>query len=274
MKKRTLLLCTVPTVFSILFIIFYPLFSIILPTLSHNYEFRGYIDFINNGYDINIILRTLLISFITTLITLMLGFPISLWIARRKTSIKKLLMLLVLFPMLTNAVVRNFSWIIILGKNGLINKLLMDFHVIDHPLNLLYTNFSIIIGLIYLFLPIMIISLVGIIGELNFEIEDAAYILGANRFKTLFKVIIPQLSTGILTGCVLVFAGSMTAYTTPEILGGNQHLVLSTLIYQQATTLGNWNNATIISAILIFLSIVSTTLMKLIMNQIDRRKTA
>lgn len=143
--------------------------------------------------------------------------------------------------MLMNAAVRNFAWIIILGHDGIINNFLLALHLINVPLDILYTNSAIIIGSVYLFLPIMINSLVGSISELNVEIEEAAAILGSNPWLTLFKVVIPQLATGILTGCILVFAGSMTAYTTPQILGGNRHLVMSTLIYQQAMTLGNWH---------------------------------
>ena len=111
----------------------------------------------------------------------------------------------------------------------------------------------------------------GSISELNVEIEEAAAILGSNPWHTLFKVVIPQLTTGILTGCILVFAGSMTAYTTPQILGGNRHLVMSTLIYQQAMTLGNWQNASVIALILILISALSMWIMRRMSHYLDRR---
>jgi putative spermidine/putrescine transport system permease protein len=173
--------------------------------------------------------------------------------------------------MLTNAVVRNFAWIIILGKDGVINEILLSLHIISSPLNILYTNTSIIIGSIYLFLPIMIMSLIGSVSELNLEVEEAAAVLGARPLVNLIKIIIPQLTTGILTGCILVFAGTMTAYTTPQILGGNRHLVMSTLIYQQAMTLGNWTNASVIAIILIIISALTMLLMGRVMKKIDRR---
>ncbi|MEE6681865.1 ABC transporter permease subunit, partial [Pediococcus pentosaceus] len=141
---------------------------------------------------------------------------------------------------------------------------------ISKPLSLLYTNFAIVVGLVYLFLPIMVTSLVGSIDELNIEVEEAAAILGASPSVSFFKVIIPQLITGILTGCILVFAGSMTAYTTPQILGGNRHLVMATLIYQESMTLGDWNSASIVAVILIVLTVISIILMRLITRRINR----
>ena len=117
----------------------------------------------------------------------------------------------------------------------------------------------------------MIISLVGSISELNIEAEEAAAVLGANPWVNLIKIVIPQLVSGILTGCILVFAGAMTAYTTPQILGGNKNLVMSTLIYQQAMTLGNWKNASVIAIVLIIISALSMILMRKASRALDRR---
>lgn len=212
-----------------------------------------------------------MIAIITMIVVLLLGIPISLWIARQNSKLRSVLTVLILFPMLTNAVVRNFAWIIILGHNGIINKALIDLHLISQPINILYTDTAIIIGSVYLFLPIMIISLVGSISELNIEIEEAACILGANPWINLIKITIPQLVSGILTGCILVFAGAMTAYTTPQILGGNKNLVMSTLIYQQAMTLGNWQTASVIAIILIVISALSMLSLKKASHMLDRR---
>jgi putative spermidine/putrescine transport system permease protein len=262
-----------PALLGVLLFVFYPLFQIALPTFHSGSAniFSLYEKFLSENYNLQVIGRTILIAVITTIITLVLSFPVALWIARQKKFLKSLLSLLILFPMLTNAVVRNFAWIIILGKDGVINEILLSLHIISSPLNILYTNTSIIIGSIYLFLPIMIMSLIGSVSELNLEVEEAAAVLGARPLVSLIKIIIPQLTTGILTGCILVFAGTMTAYTTPQILGGNRHLVMSTLIYQQAMTLGNWTNASVIAIILIIISALTMLLMGRVMKKIDRR---
>ncbi|QYN57553.1 ABC transporter permease [Lactobacillus panisapium] len=272
MNRKSAVWLIIPAFLGVLVFTFFPLIEIAIPTFqSSNGFFALYTQFLKSSYNWEVIGRTFLIAIITVVVVLILGLPISLWIGRQKTTARQVLSLLILFPMLTNAVVRNFAWIIILGHDGIINKFLLALHLINVPLDILYTNSAIIIGSVYLFLPIMINSLVGSISELNVEIEEAAAILGSNPWHTLFKVVIPQLTMGILTGCILVFAGSMTAYTTPQILGGNRHLVMSTLIYQQAMTLGNWQNASVIALILILISALSMWIMRRMSHYLDRR---
>ena len=272
MNRKSAVWLLIPAFLGVLVFTFFPLIEIAIPTFqSSNGFFALYTQFLKSSYNWEVIGRTFLIAIITVVVVLILGLPISLWIGRQKTTARQVLSLLILFPMLTNAVVRNFAWIIILGHDGIINKFLLALHLINVPLDILYTNSAIIIGSVYLFLPIMINSLVGSISELNVEIEEAAAILGSNPWHTLFKVVIPQLTMGILTGCILVFAGSMTAYTTPQILGGNRHLVMSTLIYQQAMTLGNWQNASVIALILILISALSMWIMRRMSHYLDRR---
>lgn len=272
MNKRTAIYLIVPAFTGVLIFTFFPLIQIAIPTFQNNQSiFSEYIRFLQNTYNVQVISRTFLIAITTVVIVLIMGLPISLWIARQRTNVKQVLSLLILFPMLTNAVVRNFAWIIILGRDGMLNKFFMALHIVNHPLSILYTNVSIIIGSVYLFLPIMITSLVGSISELNIEVEEAAAVLGATPLKSFFRILIPQLTPGIFTGCILVFAGTMTAYTTPQILGGNRHLVMSTLIYQQAMTLGNWQSASVIAIVLIIISALSMWIMRRISRLLDRR---
>lgn len=259
-----------PGMAAVVLLLFFPLLQMIIPTFSSDNKNSSYTEFLSSNYNQEVIFRTVGIAVITTIIVLILGLPLELWISRQKGSVKKILSIVILFPILTNAVVRNFTWIIILGKNGVLNELFIKLHIISNPLSLLYTNFAIVVGLVYLFLPIMVTSLVGSIDELNIEVEEAAAILGASPSVSFFKVIIPQLITGVLTGCILVFAGSMTAYTTPQILGGNRHLVMATLIYQESMTLGDWNSASIVAVILIVLTVISIILMRLITRRINR----
>lgn len=267
MKNRSAFILMVPGVLAICLFLFFPLIQTILPTLGGN----GYSDFIHSGYNRGVMARSFLIAVTTTILSLGLGLPLALWISRQKASFKGLLSVVILFPILTNAVVRNFTWIIILGKDGVLNKMLLWLHLTQHPVTLLYTNAAIVIGSVYLFLPIMVTSLIGSIDELNIEVEEAAAVLGAKPWTTFVKVIIPQLTTGILTGSILVFAGSITAYTTPQLLGGNRHLVMSTLIYQQSMTLGDWNQASVVAVILIIMTVVVMGLMRMIMQWVDRR---
>ena len=272
MNRKTAVWLLIPAFLGVLVFTFFPLIQIAIPTFqSKSGFFSLYAQFLKSSFNWAVLGRSFLIAIITVIVVLILGIPISIWVGRQKTVVRQVLNLLILFPMLTNAVVRNFAWIIILGHDGIVNKILLALHLIRSPLNILYTNASIIIGSVYLFLPIMINSLIGSVAELNVEVEEAAAVLGSSPWRTLFKVIIPQLTTGILTGCILVFAGTMTAYTTPEILGGNRHLVMATMIYQQAMTLGNWQNASVISLILIVISALSMWLMRRLSHHLDRR---
>lgn len=271
MKTRSAWLLLLPGLAGLALFLLFPLVQILLPTFKGAGVIGDYLTFLHSSYNLGVIGRTLLIALTTTVITLALGLPLALWIARQRASVRRILSVIILFPILTNAVVRNFTWIIILGKTGVLNKLLESLHLIDAPLTMLYTNGAIVVGSVYLFLPIMVTSLVGSITELNLETEEAAAVLGASPWITLTKVIVPQLTTGLLTGAILVFAGSMTAYTTPTLLGGNRHLVLSTLIYQQAMTLGNWTRASVVAGFLIVLTIIVMAAMRGLTRLLDRR---
>jgi len=117
----------------------------------------------------------------------------------------------------------------------------------------------------------MITSLVSSFGQLNQEIEEAAAILGARPMIVFFKVILPQVSIGIFTGSILVFVGALTAYTTPQLLGGNKNMVLSTLLQQQSITLGNWTSASVIAIVLTVIAIIAMTILNSVAKMIDRR---
>lgn len=178
---------------------------------------------------------------------------------------------LVLFPLLTNAVVRGFAWISILGRNGLINQLFQNLGLIDEPLKLLYTDFAIVIGSVYLFLPIMLSTLSSVMEGIGEEVIEAAYSLGAPPAVTFFKIIVPLSFSGVLVAGVMVFAGTISAYTTPILLGGNQNMMLATLLYQQSNTLSNWTNSAVIAFIMILISLGVMKAFNLIAAKVDRR---
>ena len=159
----------------------------------------------------------------------------------------------------------------ILGKNGVINNMLMALGVIDQPIGMLYTEFSVLIGTIYLFLPLMIMTLVGVMDQIDNDMMEAAESLGANKLKAFIKVVLPLSVPGILTGAVLVFTGALTAYTTPQLLGGNKSLVLATLIYQRAMTLNDWSGAGVIAAVMIIITLVVMKVLNILAARLDKR---
>jgi putative spermidine/putrescine transport system permease protein len=225
-------------------------------------------------YNVGIFWRTIKISLIVTLICVVLGVPTAYYISQSPKKWRSLLMALTLFPLLTNSVVRSFAWITLLGQDGIINHALMNLGLISKPLTLLYTEFAIVIGSVYLFLPLMVITLVGILENIDSEIMEAAETLGANRLIAFMKVILPLSVPGIMVGSILVFTGTMTAYTTPQLLGGNRNIMLATFLYQNATALGNWQGASVIALIMIVATVIVMKLFNWLAGRMDKRGEA
>ena len=236
MKKQSTILLIAPITILLVVVLILPLLAVLLPTVFEGgaVTLSRYIAFFQDPYYIKIFVRTLRIALVCTLVCMILGIPTAYFISRVSKKWRGILMSVALFPMLTNSVIRAFAWINILGKNGIVNQILSALHLVDQPLSMLYTEFSVLVGTIYLFLPLMIITLVGVMENIDNDMMEAAESLGASRLLSFFKVILPMSIPGIITGAVLVFTGAMTAYTTPQLLGGPKNMLLSTLIYQRA----------------------------------------
>lgn len=226
-----------------------------------------YMDFFKDKHYLGIYLRTLRLGIITTLLAVILAFPTSYYISRVNKKVRGIYITLAVFPLLTSAVVRSFSWMVILGRRGVINTILLKLGLIDRPLSLLFNEFSIIMGLLYLFLPLMIMSLVGVMENIDGDLTEAAESLGATRFKAFMKVVFPLSVPGLIVGSILVFTGSITAFTTPQLLGGSGSKVLSTLIHQYAMTLFDWQTAAVIATIMI----ITTLLVSAVINTFVKR---
>lgn len=202
---------------------------------------------------------------------MLIGVPVSYYISRTSKKLRGLFIALTVFPILTNSVVRSFAWMSILGKNGVINNILMKLNLITEPLSLLYTEGAIIVGTVYIFLPLMIISLVGVMENIENDLLEAAESLGANKIVAFFKVIFPLSLPGLIVGTVLVFTGALTAYTTPQLLGGNKNTVLATLIYQKTMTLGDWQGAAVVATIMIVVTLIVVKTINFLASRLDKR---
>ena len=272
MKKNSAYVLMVPGFVLLLLFLMLPLCSILWPTIFTNgLSLNQYISFFQDEYYLEIFYRTLKISLISTLVCTLFGVPTAYCISRCSTKWKGLLIAISIFPLLTNSVVRSFAWINILGKNGVINNALMSLGIIEQPISMLYTEFAVLVGTIYLFLPIMIITLVGVMDNIDNDMMEAAESLGANRLTAFIKVVLPMSVPGMITGAVLVFTGSLTAYTTPQLLGGNKALVLPTLIYQRAMALNDWTGASVIAAIMIVATLIVMKGLNFVAARIDKR---
>ena len=273
MKKNVRYTLLFPGIVLLCFFLVLPFLSSLIPTVfpESSFSLQLYIDFFKDSYFMAVLGRTLSISLIVTIFCAVLGLPAAYVISGVSKKWRGILIALTLFPLLTNSVIRSFAWITILGKNGVINNLLMMFSVINEPLSLLYTDFSIIIGSVYLFLPTMIMTLVGVLENIDDDLLEAAATLGLSPLKGFFKIILPLSLPGMIVGSILVFTGTLTAYTTPQLLGGNKKMMLATLLYQRATTLGDWTSASVIALVMIVITFAVMKALNLLAKSIDKR---
>ncbi len=273
MKKNVRYTLLFPGIVLLCFFLVLPLLSSLIPTVfpESSFSLQLYIDFFKDSYFMTVLGRTLSISLIVTIFCAVLGLPAAYVISGVSKKWRGILIALTLFPLLTNSVIRSFAWITILGKNGVINNLLMMFGVIHEPMSLLYTDFSIIIGSVYLFLPTMIMTLVGVLENIDDDLLEAAATLGLSPLKGFFKIILPLSLPGMIGGSMRVFTGTLTACTTPQLLGGNKKMMLATLLYQRATTLGDWTSASVIALVMIVITFAVMKALNLLAKSMDKR---
>jgi putative spermidine/putrescine transport system permease protein len=173
-------------------------------------------------------------------LTLVIGYPLAYYLARTTSRWRSWLTILVVFPLLLNLVVRTFGWIALLANRGLVNEMLAGLGWIETPIRLMFNFTGLLIGLTHIFLPFMVLMLVGAIQTIDRSVEDAARVLGANWGSTFLRVTLPLSIPGILSGSILVFVLTISALVTPRLLGGPTYKVMSTLIYDQFLALLNW----------------------------------
>jgi spermidine/putrescine transport system permease protein len=189
---------------------------------------------------LEIYLRSFVFAVGTTAICLLLGFPTAYFMATRSPRQRNWWVLLITIPFWSNLLVRTLAIMFIIRDEGLLNNLLIGLKIIDQPITLLYTNFAIVLGLFYSFLPFMVLPLYASLEKLDFRLVEAGYDLYASRPKVLFRIIIPLARPGIIAGCLLVFIPALGAYVTPLILGGGKQHMIGSLIATQFGTSRNW----------------------------------
>jgi putative spermidine/putrescine transport system permease protein len=218
---------------------------------------RYYQRIVSDRYYFEVIWTTLRIGLLTTLAALMIGYPLAHWMARiRGRTGYAVLMMTVLTPMLTDIVVRTFAWMALLSDKGAINQALIGLGLISKPLPLMYNEFSIVLGLTHIYVPYMVLTLVGVIGRIDQRLEQAAQNLGASPFRAFVEVTLPLSLPGILAGSLLVFALAISAYVTPILMGGFQIMTLPMLIYQQIAASFNVGFAAALGMVLLIISLV------------------
>jgi putative spermidine/putrescine transport system permease protein len=208
-----------------------------------------YVHFLTDPFSLSVLGSTLLLGAEVTALCLVLGFPIA-WLYHRVGSrAQTLIILIVLLPLLTSVVVRTFAWIVILGRQGIINSTLLSIGAIDTPIRLLYTQVGVVFALAQVQMPLMTLPLITALGRIDMNLEDASCSLGAGSWRTFWRVVLPLALPGVIAGCTLTYAAAITAFITQSLVGGGQMLFMPMYLYQQASTLQNWPFASAISII-------------------------
>jgi putative spermidine/putrescine transport system permease protein len=195
--------------------------------------------------------RTLRIALAATLVSALVCYPAAMAMVRIPPPWRGLLTGLVILPLMVSPIARTYSWIVLLGRNGFANSLLVRSGVIDEPVTLLFTEGAVFVGLLQLMMPLMLVSLVSALENLPADVLAAARTLGANRWQSFLRVTLPLTQEGLIVGGTLVFTGCVTAYITPALLGGPKVLMLETLLYQKVNVASDLPAASVIAVLLL-----------------------
>ncbi len=234
------------------------------------FTIENYVKFFTDPYYTNIFFTTLRVAFVCTVICLVLGFPLAYVLARTQSRFKNLLIMLVVLPLFVGNAVRAAGWMTLLGSKGFLNSSLIGMGVIHEPLQIMYTELAVIIGVIAVNLPFMVLTLQSVIEGIDRSVEEAAFSLGAAPATMFWRVLWPLALPGIIAGTILTFILGMNAYATPVLLGGPEFKMMGPLVFGQFQ-LNNWPFGAAVSFILMTTTLLLTASANIFMQRRYRR---
>jgi putative spermidine/putrescine transport system permease protein len=200
--------------------------------------------------------RTLRIALLATVVSALLCYPAAMAMVKVPPPWRGLLTGLVILPLMVSPIARTYAWIVLLGRSGLANSLLVGSGAVHEPVTLLFTEGAVFVGLLQLMMPLMLVSLVSALENLPADVLAAAQTLGANRWQRFVRVTLPLTQEGLIVGGTLVFTGCVTAYITPALLGGPKVLMLETLLYQKVNVATDMSAASVIAVLLLLTTVM------------------
>ncbi|WP_374708492.1 putrescine ABC transporter permease PotH [Buttiauxella selenatireducens] len=201
-------------------------------------------------------LQSLQVAGVSTICCLLLGYPLAWAVAHSKSSTRNILLLLVILPSWTSFLIRVYAWMGILKNNGVLNNVLMWLGVIDQPLVILHTNLAVYIGIVYAYLPFMVLPIYTALTRLDYSLVEASLDLGARPLKTFFSVIVPLTKGGIIAGSMLVFIPAVGEFVIPELLGGPDSIMIGRVLWQEFFNNRDWPVASAVAITMLILLIV------------------
>ena len=189
---------------------------------------------------VQIFVRSTLLAIATTLVTLLVALPVAWHIVCQKPEVRSLMLFAITLPFWTNLLIRTYCWVLILRDHGLVNQLLVGSGTVSAPIGLLYNNGSVLLGLVYSFLPFMVLPIYSTLERMDTRLIEASHDLYAGRVQTLLNVVWPAAKPGAAAGAILVFAPALGAFVTPDLLGGGKVMLIGNLIQNQFSSARNW----------------------------------
>lgn len=254
-----------PLLFWLIFFLFIPLLLIVFysfcirgfgGTIEYTFSLKNYIHFFITPIYRKVLIKSIVIALEVTIGTLIIAYIPAYYIATVKMKNRLILLILMIVPFWTSLLIRNYSWILILGREGIINVYLMKLGIISKPLELLYTEFAVVLGLVHWVLPFMVFPLFSTLDNIDFDLVDAAKNLGANELQAFWRITLPLSMPGIAAGCLLVFILTVGSFVTPALLGGPEDLMITMIITQRFLTLFDWPFGSAASIIYLMLMIL------------------
>lgn len=242
-----------------------PMAVVLISSLTSAQEtvtFANYARILFDQYHWDVLWRTARISLLTTVICMIVGYPLAYFLVHGVSSrtLRRGLIVLLVLPLFTSNIVRSFGWMVLLGRRGLVNESLAGLGLIDSPFRFLGTEAGVIIGLVYINMPFIVIAVGNALAKIDRSYTDASSDLGASRFTSFWTITFPLSLPGLTAGALLVFALSVGAYVTPAVLGGGQVTMFSMLIFQQYTSVFDFNYGGALSITLLLLTLAMVSL--------------
>lgn len=241
-----------------LFIVLFFGFTIKNPEGRYIFSLENFTRLLQPQY-IKVFTKSLYLALLSTIGCLVLGYPVAYIISKISPNKRNILIMLFIVPMWMNFLLRTYAWLPILGKNGLINNFLSYLGM--GPFNFLYNDGAVVLGMIYNFLPFMVLPIYTVLIKMDKNLIDAASDLGANRKQIFQKIIFPLSMPGVVSGITMVFMPAVSTFVISRLLGGGQYMLLGNLIEQQFTTMGNWNFGSSISIFMMIIILISMAIM-------------
>ena len=254
------LLMLLPAVLVLAVLFAYPLFGIVTRSVyKGGYTLDMYRQIFRVSVYLQVLLATFKVSALVTIVCFALGYPLAYMLATRRPQTAQLLMIIVVLPFFTSIIVRTYAWMVLLGRNGIVNQYLLALGLTDKPLLLLYNQGGVVIGMSYVLLPYMVLTVYSVMRSIDPRLVRAAHSLGASRLQAFRRVFLPLSLPGIAGGTLLVFILSLGFFITPALMGGPGDMMIAMLIEREVEITLNWSFASALAVILLALTLVGFT---------------